>query len=53
MQNTSRANGLTLCNDNKEKVISGNFIKLSKVVLTKLSNFIPFLSKKKCCFNKN
>ena len=46
MQNTSRANGLTLCNDNKDKIVTGNFIKHSKVVLTKLSNFIPFLSKK-------
>ena len=46
MQNRNRTNGLTLCNDNKYKIVTGNFIKHSKVVLTKLSNFIPFLSKK-------
>ena len=43
---TATTNGLTLCDDNKDKIVTGNFIKHSKVVLTKLSNFIPFLSKK-------
>ena len=46
MQKIATTNGLTLCNDNKDKIVTGNFIKHSKVVLTKLSNFIPFLSKK-------
>ena len=46
MQNNSITNGLTLCKDNNKKIISERFIKHSKVILTKFSNFIPFLSKK-------
>mgnify|MGYP002624362160 CR=1 FL=1 len=39
-------NGMTLCNNNIGNTVAGWFIKKSTVVLTKLSNFIPFLSDK-------
>ena len=38
-------NGMTLCNNKNEK-ISKRFKKISTVYMTKLSNFIPFLSDK-------
>ena len=35
-----------MCEDNNKKIIYEQYIKYSKVSLTKFSNFIPFLSKK-------
>jgi FkbM family methyltransferase len=40
-------NGMTLCrNNNNERIISQRFIKKNSVILTRISNFIPYLSKK-------
>ena len=39
-------NGMTLCNENKNKLILKRFKKVGKVSLTKLKNFIPYLSDK-------
>ena len=42
----SEINGMTLCENVKNKNISKIFIKAGQIVLTKLSNFIPYLSDK-------
>ena len=42
----SFSNGMTLCNDERNKLLNNKFKKIGKVYLTKLSNFIPYLSKK-------
>ena len=44
LQFSSDSNGMPICDNNKYNV--AGFIKHSKVELTKLSNFIPFLSNK-------
>ena len=39
-------NGIILCNKFKNKNVKKNFFKIGKVYLTKLNNFIPYLSNK-------
>lgn len=47
-------NGMVLCNENKEKIkaLMYNFNKTFEVKLTKLSNFLPYLSNKKIALIK-
>ena len=45
-------NGMVLCNQTKPEKVQRNFIKNSIVEITRLSNFIPFLSNKKIALIK-
>ena len=49
-QKNNIGNGIILCNKINNKKIKKNFIKINDVLLTKINNFIPYLSDKNIAF---